>query len=212
MRLKGPSDRDAAEATAWLNRSAVDLLVARKTRLLAYLEGRVGHRADAEDLLQVAMLRLVERGGLLRDKDKLVPWFYRLLHNLIVDWYRRHASAHELQRRLCASASPDPDVDQALFGEVCACVLDVLNTLKPQYADIVRRVDLDEQPLGTVARELGISQGNVSVRLHRARRALLKGLREVCGACLKHCRLSCDCRRTRRAADQTFGDQEELVV
>lgn len=184
MRLRRPRDKDA-EAPGWLNRDAIDLLVARKTRLLAFLERRVGNRADAEDLLQAAMLRLVEKGGLLRDKDKLVPWFYRLLQNMIVDWYRRRSSAHEIQARLYASARREPDIDQALFAEVCACVLDVLDTLSPQYADIVRRVDLDERPLGTVAHELGISMGNVSVRLHRARRALLKGLRGVCGACVE---------------------------
>jgi RNA polymerase sigma-70 factor (ECF subfamily) len=142
------------------------------------------------------MLRLLDKGKSVRQKDKLVPWFYRLLHNLIVDWYRRRAAAGKLRKRLKEEPPPEADVRRDLFDEACACVLDVLATLKPAYAEIVRRVDLDDQPLAAAARELRISVGNVSVRLHRARRALLKALHALCGACLEHRRAACDCRRT----------------
>jgi RNA polymerase sigma-70 factor (ECF subfamily) len=183
------------DEAALLEQRALDILVARKAQLLVYLERRVGSRADAEDLLQAAMLRLLDKGKSVRQKDKLMPWFYRLLHNLIVDWYRKRAASGKLRKRLKEEPQPAADVRADLFDEACACVLDVLVTLKPAYADLVRRVDLDDQPLATAARELRISVGNVSVRLHRARRALLKGLRAVCGACLEHSRVACDCRR-----------------
>lgn len=38
------------------------LLLAEKGRLLAFLEERIGSRADAEDMPQVALLRVVTRG------------------------------------------------------------------------------------------------------------------------------------------------------
>lgn len=91
-----------------------------------------------------------------------------------------------------ASAS---SMDMELFREVCACVLDVLAGLRPQYAEIIRRVELDEQPLREVAR----TPTNVSVRLHRARRALLEGLRVTCGACFEHGCLECSCKRSSAA-------------
>ena len=72
-----------------MEQRSLDLLLARKVQLLVYLERRVGSRADAEDLFQAAMLRLLDKGKSVRQRDKLVPWFYRLLHNLIADWYRR---------------------------------------------------------------------------------------------------------------------------
>lgn len=180
--------------TETLSREAIDLLLARKARLLVFLEKRVGSRADAEDLLQTAMLRVLEKGGSLRDEGRLLPWFHRLLQNLIVSWYRRRASAAKLAERLEVSRVPAPQVDELLFTEACACVLDVLATLKSEYADVLRRVALEDQPLADVAHELGTSRSNVSVRLHRARRALVKRLGAVCGACLEHCRLYCDCR------------------
>jgi RNA polymerase sigma-70 factor (ECF subfamily) len=184
------------EEAALLEHRVLDLLLARKAQLLGYLERRVGSRADAEDLLQAAMLRLLDKGKSVRQREKLVPWFYRLLQNLIVDWYRSRAAAGKLRKRLKEEPPPAGDAWPDLLHEACACVLDVLVTLKPAYADIVQRVDLDDQPLSTAARELRISVGNVSVRLHRARRALLKGLHALCGACLEHRLVACDCRRT----------------
>jgi len=44
---------------------------------LGFLERRLGDRATAEDLLQIAFLRLVERRVSARDDESLLPWFTR---------------------------------------------------------------------------------------------------------------------------------------
>ena len=87
-----------------------------------------------------------------------------------------------------------------LYDEVCACVRDVLGTLKREYAEVLRRAEIEEQPLADIARELRITRNNVSVRLHRARRALLEGLRATCGACFDHGCLDSYCRKPARGA------------
>ena len=71
---------------------------------------------------------------------------------------------------------------------------DILVTLRPEYTEILGRVEVDEQPVVEAARELGISANNASVRLFRARRALLERLRATCGACFEHGCLDCFCR------------------
>ena len=65
--------------------------------------------------------------------------------------------------------------------------------LKPEYAAILRRVDLDEIPLKDVSNQMGRTANNATVRLHRARTALRRLLEEVCGACTEHGCLSCAC-------------------
>lgn len=172
----------------------VRVLLAQKGRLLAFLEERVGSRADAEDLLQSAMLRVVTKGRGLRSRDRLMPWFYRMLQNLLVDWHRRRGAAERALRRLDAAASVAEAHDGPLWEEVCTCVTAILTTLRPAYAHILRRVEIDGQALTGVARSLGISANNASVRLLRARRALLDRLRATCGACFEHGCLDCFCR------------------
>ena len=175
----------------------VRVLLAQKGRLLAFLEERVGSRADAEDLLQTAMLRVLAKAHTLRSADRVIPWFYRMLQNLLVDWHRRRAAAERALRRLDAAARVAEAHDEPLWGQVCTCVTAILTTLRPAYVDILRRVEMDEQPLTRVARSLGISANNASVRLLRARRALLDRLRATCGACFEHGCLDCFCRTAR---------------
>ena len=187
-------------ATGNLPERVVRRVLGRKERLLVFLEERLGSRVDAEDLLQTAMVRLVEKGRSLRAEDRVLRWFYRVLRNLVVDWHRRRAARARMMARVGRLEAGGRGRDEALYDEVCACVGDVLGTLRREYADVLRRAEIEEQPLADIARELRITRNNASVRLHRARRALLEGLRATCGACFDHGCLDCYCRKPARGA------------
>jgi RNA polymerase sigma-70 factor (ECF subfamily) len=193
------SAADVAEVVAHLLRA--------KARLLDFLAARLGNRADAEDLLQQALLVLIEKGPSLRHGQSVVGWVHRVLRNLLVDAYRRRAARARLAARVQAEALIPPEDNSALLAEICACVLDVLKTLRPAYAEILRLTELEDTPVARVAGELGITAANAYVRLHRARGALLAGLRRVCGVCLEHGCFDCTCRRSaaRERAAQPAG-------
>lgn len=177
----------------------VDLLVKGKRQFLRFLEHRMRSRADAEDVLQTAFLRLVAQKDSLRDEEKLVPWFYQLLRNLMVDHYRHREALSRLESSVAVDAEPvTPSADEALFRAVCTCINAMIPALKAEHAELVRRVELGGEPLGQVAGDLGITPNNASVRLHRARRALREALRDACGACADHGCLDFGCRRTAR--------------
>jgi len=173
----------------------VDLLVRRKAEFLRFLEPRLPSRADAEDLLQNALLKVVAHETPLRDSEKLVPWFYQILRNLLVDHYRHGAVFRRLKDQVAADADTATEMDEELFQATYPCVDDVAATLKPEYGELIRRVELAGEPLHEVAGDLGITPNNASVRLHRARRALREGLAAMCGACVEHACLDCTCRK-----------------
>jgi RNA polymerase sigma-70 factor (ECF subfamily) len=174
----------------------VGLLVRSKTRFLQFLERRLGGRADAEDVLQAAFLRLVARGESLRSEEKLIPWFYQLLRNLLVDHYRHRNAMLRLEQGVAAEAETTTSAaDQDLFQAVCTCVNGVLAALKPEPAEMIRRVELAAEPIHRVAEDPGITPNNASVRLHRARRAVRDALRATCGVCAEHGCLDCGCRQ-----------------
>ena len=170
----------------------VERLVRGHRDFLAFVESRVRDRALAEDILQAAFVKALERGGALRDGESAVAWFYRLLRNALVDHWRRvgaHARALEHEAALAEDAAPDPELERA----ICACMSTLLPTLKPEYAEMLRRVDLGGEPLGAVAGALGITVNNATVRIHRARRALKQQLERSCGTCTTHGCLDCTC-------------------
>ncbi|MFY0523433.1 methyltransferase [Archangium gephyra] len=113
----------------------LDVLVAQRQRFLAFLTPRVGSPGEAEEVLQAAFVRGLEKGEGLHDAERAV----------------------------------------------CGCVAELAGTLKPEYTAIVRRVDLEGVSVSTFAQEAGLTPNNAAVRLHRARQALGRRLRESLG-------------------------------
>lgn len=60
-----------------------------------------------------------------------------------------------------------------------------MDTLKPEYADALRRIDVDGMPVKTYADEAGTSASNAGVRVFRARDALRKQVAHSCGTCAR---------------------------
>lgn len=169
-------------------------LVENHKAFLGFLERRVGSRALAEDILQDAFLRGMGKVEGLRDAESAVAWFYRLLRNAVVDHRRRAgASSRALDAfgsELETHATPMPEVETA----ICGCVGELAETLKPEYASALKRVEIDGIAVKDFAAEAGISSGNAAVRVFRARDALRKQVMRSCGTCAEHGCLDCACK------------------
>ena len=179
------------EGTLPVSEDVLARLVGNHRQFLSFLEARVSSRAAAEEILQAAFVRAVEKGDSIENRDSAVAWFYRVLRNAITDHYRRKASE---SRAIEAHARElEPSFDVELEDAICECIGRLLPTLKPEYADMIRKVDLEEAPLSVVASELSITANNATVRLHRARQALRASLERSCGTCATHGCLDCTC-------------------
>jgi RNA polymerase sigma factor (sigma-70 family) len=186
-----PADRDPPVSVDFLPQ-----LLRSRERFLAYLTRRVASPADAEELLQEGFARAIARADSMQTHESASAWFYRVLHNAVIDYYRRRDSA---RRALDAEAGTQRDAlqepDSELESTVCACMHDLLPTLKPEYAEALQTVDLGETSVGEYAESHGLSRSNAGVRLHRARAALARSLIASCGSCATHGCLDCSCKR-----------------
>jgi RNA polymerase sigma factor (sigma-70 family) len=171
----------------------IDLLLRSKRRVLRELERRLRCRADAEDVLQAALLKVVAKSKTLRDEQRLLPWFARILRNELADHRRRQAALARLTARLSADAERAAGRDAALSQVTCRCLADVLTSLPRAQGDLIRSIELEGESPGAAAARLGITAGAASVRLHRARRALRSALLAFCRICARHARLDCGC-------------------
>lgn len=175
--------------------AVVSALVDNHRRFLAFVERRVGERAAAEEILQAAFVRGLEKAGEIRDADRAAAWFYRLLRNAVVDHWRSRGletrAVEALAREMGDAHEPAPEVER----ELCACFEALLPTLKPEHAEILRAVDLGSTRPMDFATAHGITANNAMVRLHRARAALREKLVRSCRTCAEHGCLDCTCGR-----------------
>lgn len=187
-----PGDSDSVTLAA--TPEVIAVLVENHRRFLDFLQRRVGSREVAEDILQDAFVRGLARAGQLRNEESAVAWFYRTLRNALVDHWRGAGAERRAVDRAAALADPDsPAADEELMDTVCGCAAALLDTLKPEYAAALRRVDLEGASVKTMAEAAGITANNASVRLFRAREALRRQVERSCGTCAEHGCLDCHC-------------------
>ena len=183
-----------SNASTALSPEAIAQLVKGHREFLAFLERRVESRAVAEDILQAAFTRGLERGGDVQD-EKVVAWFYRVLRNAVIDHSRQRSTT---ARAMEAWGREFPDVQEPeaeLRQEICRCVSGLMETLKPEYREALRIVDLEEGKLKDLAQQSGITAENAAVRVHRARAALRRRIEQACGTCSVHGCLDCSCEK-----------------
>ncbi|WP_306118508.1 MULTISPECIES: sigma-70 family RNA polymerase sigma factor [unclassified Roseitalea] len=177
-------------------------------QISSFLQRRLGSAEDAEEVLQAFVLRAVERAHQLEDVASVRGWLSRILATSIADHHRRvmrrrrretSVDPHDLAE---VSVEPDAEIDEA----ICNCLYKLLPTLKGEYAEVIWRIDLLEEPRERVAAALGLTLNNLSVRLHRGRQALKRRLQEMCLTCPVHGFLDCDCEAAERARRRQPSD------
>ncbi len=174
---------------------ALQDLIDRRPVFLSFLQSRVGSQDVAEDILQQGLMKAVERSRDLEAHENRTGWFTTVLHHLIIDHFR---SATATQRKLegfFAEQNAVSSSSEDEFGSsICRCVVGLINRLKAEDAKLIQQIDFNGEELSMVAAGLGITTGHLSVRLHRARRALKKILIRVCGVCSESKCLDCSCK------------------
>lgn len=190
-----PDEGDELEAAKPADAAVRRALVEARQEFLAFLQQRVGSKAEAEELLQRFSLRALERSSQLRDVRSVRGWLGRILATTIVDHQRR--AIRRRQREVSVdpadfdeiAVEPDRETDEA----ICNCLHKLLPTMKAEYADILWRSDILGEPRDRISASLGTTLNNVTVRLHRARQTLRKRLEEMCLTCPVHGFMECCC-------------------
>jgi len=168
----------------------LDRLSSRRAAHLAYLAARTRPPVDVEDVLQDASLKAFQNIASLRDPEHLDAWFYSILDHTLTDYGRA-------LKRARTDALTDPDQliapPKSVPKPACACGTHLLTEIKPAYAEVLRRVVLGGETTDAAADALGVSRGNLWVRLHRARAALRKRLEAHCNFAPRSLECSCAC-------------------
>ncbi len=169
-----------------------EVLLRHRSKLLGYIQKRVSDPALAEDVLQEGLLKALRSADELRDEERLLPWFYRILNNAIIDTYRKN----NVEKRYLETYAREAAIESQAEMEaaLCECFRELLPAMKPEYAVLIDRLELQPGDPGEVAVELKLQPNNLKVRRHRARQALKQRLEESCRTCAVHGCLDCTCQ------------------
>jgi RNA polymerase sigma-70 factor, ECF subfamily len=157
---------------------AFDLLVRRYLPRARVIARRLMQDPDdADDLVQDAFLRALEKIGSFDVGRAFEPWFTRLLVNLGLDHRRkqrvRRTDPHDPEL-LAGRSSPQADSERS---ELRQSLNDALRKLPDRQRLIVTMFEIDGHSTEEVARMLDVSPVTVRWHLHQARRTLRHALK-----------------------------------
>ena len=168
-----PSDERLVELASSGDLESFTILADRyRVRAMRIAYGILHNRADAEDAVQEAFIRIYRSLGRFRGTGRFSTWLYRIVVNESLRVQSNRGSTEEVEPKHEAARSGVPNV-QALIVRQCLASL-------PEKLRIVLALrgleDLDYAEIGSI---LGIPVGTVRSRLHEARRLFAERWKEL---------------------------------
>jgi RNA polymerase sigma-70 factor (ECF subfamily) len=136
----------------------------------------VGRRHDAEDVMQEAYLRMFRGLAGFREEARFETWMHRIVTNAALNLLRRRGRFGDLLADDGEVDRPVPDRTDVVDGRD-QLVRSIARLPEGQRLVLVLK-DVYGLSCKEIGEELGIAEGAVKVRLHRARRRLKDVLEE----------------------------------
>jgi RNA polymerase sigma-70 factor (ECF subfamily) len=149
-------------------------------RLMRYLMFLTGKRETAEDLFQEVWIRVLRRGSQYNGKARFDTWIFTIARNLVIDLSRKRTMASLDEMREAgederpfeiAQDGPSP-LQQFQFREDAAELATVLDTLEPNYREVLTLRFHEEMSLEEIAGVTRAPLSTVKSRLYRGLAAL----------------------------------------
>jgi len=171
------ADDNAVAAVSWRE------MVSHRCALVRFAQRKLHDPMLAEDVVHDVFEAVISGRASFAGRSSLRSWLTAILKNKIVDLVRQRASYQSLDNGSddegdndgaagieCPSARPDELAEQR---QTLAHTLARIEALPAGLRDVMRLRVLQDQPTEQVCQALSISEENLFVRLHRARRQLL---------------------------------------
>ena len=157
-------------------------MVSHREALVRFAQRRLLDPALAEDLVHDVLAAVITGRAAFAGRSALRSWLTAILKHKIVDLVRQRAGLHSLDQSLgddedgsafdieCPQPRPDEVAEQR---ERLAQTLARIEALPAGLRDAMQQRVLQDGDTAQVCASLAISEENLFVRLHRARKQLL---------------------------------------
>jgi RNA polymerase sigma-70 factor (ECF subfamily) len=176
--------------TATENTASCDWVEAHADYLFNFAIGQVRDRGVAEDLVQDTFLAALKARERFAGQSSDRTWLVGILRHKIYDHLRRTCRERAVRAEVPATRGEDESWEDAVMwmhdmaaesqlpsrrmelAEFRANLELALGKLPPRIAQVFQLYEVEERPNAEVCQRLNISESNLWVMLHRARRQL----------------------------------------
>lgn len=163
--------------------SLLDQMIRREpTRLTARIRRIIRDQATAEDLAQDTLLRALHGLHSLRSEPAeplMCAWLDRIARNVALNYVRdqgrRPQAGSSEALEFLPAATPDP-ASAVASDDATAHLIGLVQSLKPELKQVFLLREMEGLSTAETAQVLGIKEGLVKWRLHKARQVLQANL------------------------------------
>ena len=143
--------------------------------LKGYVSKRVADKADADDILQSVLIKLVNYCEKKNDVRNVKGWIYRITQNTIIDFVKKSGRTANTDFETLI-VQDHQDYDENVF----VWLHNFIDSLPDEYAIPLRLSDLERKPQKDIAERLGLTLEATKSRIQRARKMVRQKFDE-CG-------------------------------
>lgn len=181
IRLNEMTDEELALSYVRGNNQAFDLLLSRnQSKLFSYILFVVHEQDLANDIFQETFVKVITKlqEGRYIDSGKFSAWIMRIVHNVIMDWYRDNRAKNIVETsddndlsNVTGNDITDFNIEDRYVNEqVLRDVKKMMNLLPPTQREIVFMRFYQEMSFKEIAETTGVS---INTALGRMRYAIL---------------------------------------
>lgn len=149
----------------------VEHITASQTEHYRLAFSYVKNREAALDVVQESIVKALTKIGQLREPSHLKTWFYRILVNESMNYYRKNRGLAALDDVEYEQAAPEPDHAGRLD------LYDAIDRLNPAEQTVIRLRFFEDLKLEDIAQITGANLNTVKSRLYKS----LKKLKDLTG-------------------------------
>ena len=169
---------DPTRGESRLTREVIESFVGEhQTELQRMLIGVLRDAQLAQDALQAALTKLIEKGHTTREESRKA-WLFRVAMNEALAFRRRAAAGDNVLRRVAEQVelSAPPSDGKLEQEEEIQRVLECLKQLPPEQQQMIQMRIYEDKTFAVIADELGIPLGTALTRMRSALTKLRKQL------------------------------------
>lgn len=138
------------------------------------------NKQDAEDYVQESFVSAFKNIHTFQFNSKFSTWFYRIVYNAAIGGAKKNVHelelSHQHESLSCDGSSNGVSMEER---ERIKIVNQIIDRLPVEESIILTLFYMEEHSVKDVAQMIGISESNVKVRLHRARKSFGETMRSL---------------------------------
>lgn len=140
--------------------------------LLNFIKSRVYSIADAEDIYQDVLIKIISNVDSMNKPESVKSWLFSIARNKIIDYYRQQQKRVQEDLDELVNSSIDLNEQNNPYESLEGCLIHLIEQLPKEYRSIIFASEIEKRSQKELAENLNINYITLRSKIQRGRKKL----------------------------------------